>query len=389
MVRDQGEAGGMSEHPTNQGEPLEPEGVVVSETWPDSANWIDSFQAILDGPRVGEVDGVLFDFRHDKLPSAELWHSPDGASPFGIAFPWDRALWGGDAEAAARHVTNGASERGWAVTHVHAGDRVSVERVVPFSRGAGQPPYVDAHDAHSLAAYLIVTRLDGTTEQIADPINFNARDAMGPASPHFYAGDDGRDEWVGDFRVTYDKVSRRLNRLNQTKGREAYEWALLANEAQEGVDDEREAFAAALGGVNDDPFSPDLARLIDLATTVGYALAKAESAPFMDKVRARTRPATQARRAITDPVREAAKMDILAYPKTPQTACARRVALKLGRDQRSVEKLIAQMFEAVTLPGGAKEKRPRRLYTNPPSNRRMDGVVVDLTLPLAAETSHS
>lgn len=351
----------------DQSELLEPGHIDFDEAW----NASERLQAILDGPRVGEVNGVLFDFRHDKLPSAEVWHAPGAGRPFGIVFPWDRAIHDGDADEAARYVTDGASERGWSVTHVHAGDRLSVHRLARLYRGVGKPPYADDHDAHAIEAFLIVTRPDGTTETIENSIQFNARDAMGPASPYFYAGDDGLDEWVGDFRVTYDKVSRRLDRfVGATKFGAAKEWLDLAVEAKSEVDGDYEALADVLSKDGDHLFAPDLNRLIDLATTVGYALAKAESAPALDAARNRTRPATNARRAVTAPVREAAEADILANPKTTQTACARRLALKLKRDQRSIEKLVAPLFEWVTLPGGAKEKRARRIYSKP---RQIDG----------------
>ncbi|WP_303718361.1 hypothetical protein [Brevundimonas naejangsanensis] len=328
-------------------------------------------QAILDGPRFGEVEGVVFDLRHEKLPSAEEWHAPGGARPFGVAFPWDRTLFDGDAEAAASYVTSGASELGSGVTHVYPGDRVTVERLERFFRGVGRPPYVDPHDAYSLDAYLIVTRPDGTTEKIENPISFNARDAMGPASPHFYAGADGRNEWVGDFRVSLLKASYRLRRLlDETKSGPAVEWLNLAAEATIEVVGDHEALAKVLSRDGDDLFAPDLARLLDLAVTWGYALAKAEAAPLVKSAQNRTRPATRARMARADPVREAAKADILANPKTTQTACARRVALQLERDQRSVEKLIAPLFAWVTLPGGTKEKRPRSPRINP---RQIDG----------------
>ena len=353
------------------GDEWEGEPIFMRPEYDVNADASARLQAILDGPRIGEVDGVLFDFRHDKLPSAEQWHAPGGARPFGIAFPWDRALCGGDVDAAGRYVTNGANERGWDVTHVHPGDRVSVERVVRFYRMSGRLRHVDIHDAYSLMAYSIVTRPNGSAEKIEHAIEFNARDAMGPASPYFHAGEDGRDEWVGDFRVDYDKVSRRLERLvGTTKLRVAAEWLDLAIEAKSEVDGDCEALADVLSRDGDHLFAPDLTRLIDLATTVGYALAKAEAAPLVKSAQERTHPATNARRAVTDPVREAAKADILANPKTTQTACARRVALKLERDQRAIEKLIAPLFEWVTLHGGAREKRPRRIYTTP---RQIDG----------------
>lgn len=354
------------------------------------ASPVGMLQAILDGPRFGEVEGVHFDFRHDKLPSAAAWHAPGGAQPFGVVFPWDRTLWDGDANLAARYVTNGQNERGWKVTHVYPGDRVSVDRLARLYRAAGKPPYADDHDTHSISAYLIVTRPNGQAERIDDSIQFNARDAMGPASPYFYAGDDGLDEWVGDFRVTYSKVARRLDRLNETvKHGPAREWVELANEAQGEVDGDLDALAEVLRADGDHLFAPDLTRLIDLATTVGYALAKAESAPVLDNASKRTRPASKARRAITDPVREAAKADVLANPKTTQTACARRLATKLNRDQRAIEKLIAPLFSWVVLPGGSKEKRAHRSLTAPPSDRRPAGAYVDPTLLRNAEFSHS
>lgn len=325
-------------------------------------------QAILDGPRFGEVEGVVFDFRHEKLPSAEEWHAPVGGQPFGVAFPWDRRLFDGDAEAAASYVTDGASERGWSVTHVYPGDRVTVDRLARFYRGGGGPPYVDPHDAYSLDAYLIVTRPDGTTAKIENSISFNARDAMGPASPHFYAGDDGLDTFVGDFRVSYDKITRRLDRLRNSIGRtgDGVEWANLAWDARDGI-------TPPWPALYDEPFPrtpEDVAYLLDMAVALGYAVAKAEAAPLLKSAQNRTRPATKARMARADPVREAAKADILANPKTTQTACARRVALQLERDQRSVEKLIAPLFAWVTLPGGTKEKRPRSTRIN---LRQIDG----------------
>lgn len=116
-------------------------------------------------------------------------------------------------------------------------------------------------------------------------------------------------------------------------------------------------------------FCPDLQRLIDLAATVGYSVAKAEAAPALARAANRTRPATTARRKISDPVRDAAKTFILSNPKTTQSACARHLAGQLGKDQRSIEKLIAPLFSWVTLPGGAKEKRAQSWLTTP---RRFD-----------------
>ncbi|MBU1345362.1 MAG: hypothetical protein KKA16_00245 [Alphaproteobacteria bacterium] len=330
---------------------------------------VHTLQAILDGPRVGEVEGVQFDFRHERLPSSETWHAPRGSELFGVVYPWDRDPCGGDADVAPQEAeTNFIFDGGSVGTNVYPGDRMSVDRLERFYRGGGRPPYLDPHDAFSLWAYLVVTRPDGKAFQIEEPISFNARDAMGPASPHLFAGDDGLDDFVGDFRVSLDKASRRLERLRVADGerRPGVEWVDLAFEVSEAFEPHGSPF---YGGAF--PKSPDdLAYLLDMAVTFGYAVAMAERAPLVDAAEKRTRPATMARRSVTDPVRQAAKADILANPKTTQTACARRLAMELGRDQRSIEKLIAPMFRWATLPGGGREKRAHRWLTNP---RQIDG----------------
>jgi len=70
--------------------------------------------------------------------------------------------------------------------------------------------------------------------------------------------------------------------------------------------------------------------------------------------------ATGARREAGNPVRDAARADIVANPNTSQTACARRVVTALGGDQRNVERLIRELFDWRDLPGGGREKRPRQ-----------------------------
>ncbi len=89
------------------------------------------------------------------------------------------------------------------------------------------------------------------------------------------------------------------------------------------------------------------------ATAAASALVAAENLR-----RRRLDAATRAAGSRGDPVRQAAMADIQANPKTTQTACARRVAAGLGKDQRSVEKIIACLFEWRELPGGGREKRP-------------------------------
>ena len=170
------------------------------------------------------------------------------------------------------------------------------------------------------------------------------------------------------LRVTFEKVGRRIARLYQPAPQRAGEWLQLAAAASADAEAEAEQVRGKL--TLEQAGAYDLEELLDLTAAAAYALAKAEAEPVIRKAFNRTRPATLARRTVANPVREAAKADILENPKTTQTACARRVAMKLERDQRSVEKLLAPMFEWVTLSAGVKEKRPRRMYTNP---RQIDG----------------
>ena len=89
------------------------------------------------------------------------------------------------------------------------------------------------------------------------------------------------------------------------------------------------------------------------ATAAASALVAAENLR-----RRRLDAATRAAGSRGDSVRQAATADIRTNPKTTQTACARRVAAALGKDQRAVEKIIARLFEWRDLPGGGREKRP-------------------------------
>ena len=108
-------------------------------------------------------------------------------------------------------------------------------------------------------------------------------------------------------------------------------------------------------------------RLAAAFSRAGYAMAQVEAKTNLLPLAERGLTADQSqakasaeRRKAGDPVREAARSDIAVNPKTTQTACARRVATALGRDQRSVEKLIAPLFEWRDLPGGGREKRGMR-----------------------------
>jgi hypothetical protein len=312
-------------------------------------------RVLLNETRVGEIDGVSFDLRHSDLPDANDWHSPKGAEPFGVAFPWDRDLFNGDEVAATNYVTSGGVERGWDAIHVYPGDAVTISRVRRFHRGVGGPPYEVERDCFEYWAYLRITRPDGSIVDVDESISFNARDAMGPFSPHFHiSGDDGYEDYIGDFRIDYEKVSSRISKyLGAGASVHQGAWLKLATDCIDALGPP----PFEEGELPRDPV--DLGWMIDLAAAAGYALAKAETAPVIEKARARTKPATKARRVRTEPVRAAAEAFIAENPKTSQTACAAAVARDLGRDQRSVERAIAPMFSWKTLPGGSREKRPR------------------------------
>lgn len=312
---------------------------------------------LLNQTRVGEIEGVLFDLRHSELPGVEDWHSPKGAEPFGVAFPWDRDLFNGDEVAATNYVTSGGVARGWDAIHVYPGDTVTISRVRRFHRGGGAPPYEMEADCFEYWAYLRITRPDGSIVDIDESISFNARNAMGPFSPHFdLNGDDGYEDYIGDFRVDYEKVRSRISKYLETGAtRHQAEWLNLATDCIDAL-----GLPSDFSGENSTPLSAnEMGWVMDLAVAAGYALAKAEMAPVVEKARVRTKPATQARRVRTEPLRAAAEAFIRENPKTSQTACAAAVARDLGRDQRSVERAIAPMFSWQTLSGGGREKRPR------------------------------
>lgn len=372
------------------------------EAWQASSH----FQAILDGSRLGKIAGVHFDLRHTALPDAEQWHAPRGSQPFGVVFPWDRLLCSSEEEAVAL-VTNGREDSDWPVTHVFAGDTVSVRRVDRFYRGDGNPPLKDEHDATERWAYLLVTRADGSAEEIDQPIAFIARDGLGPYPPYSdgWEDDDGYSDFIDGFRINFEKIQLRIERLigprvesptgyfGMAEGEDKLrplspdeasaaragkmppgfsflttvppkrvgargEWLLLAHRMVCDAAQEAEEVGKGL------PFGASY--LIDTAVAAGYALAMAENelriAPLAKRgigARASQEKATSFAMARADPVRAAALKDISTNPRTSQGACAGRVTATLRRtDVRAIARTIAPMFEWVDLPGGSREKRP-------------------------------
>jgi hypothetical protein len=168
--------------------------------------------------------------------------------------------------------------------------------------------------------------------------------------------DDGYSDFMRPLELTWEKVALRIERLvGKRSDRHGREWVDFAEEMLGEVRSELEEEPALKHRM-----------LLDAIAGAAYGLAKAEvEAKLLPHavrgVRAeRARAvATEAAAKRADPVREAARADIAENPKTTQNACARRVAAKLDKDQRAVDKLLSPMFEWRDLAGGRREKRPK------------------------------
>ncbi|MEI6440715.1 MAG: hypothetical protein WCO83_10955 [Alphaproteobacteria bacterium] len=338
------------------------------EEWTKSWTPLRELQLILEGSRFGEVQGVKFDLRHPDLPDSEHWHCPSGAVPFAVAFPWDRLSAGGK-EAAEELVTDGASKRGWKVTHVYEGDTVEIAKVLS-THGSGHTPLNDPRDSNVVLAYLQVRRANGL--ELIDggsPIQFIARDAIGPYAPFSNwqsSLDDDFSEiaYQEPFKINLEKASLRTKRLVRESSRAGryplggtdLQWLKLANEMSDAIDIELEE-RGAVGALG----------VIEMALALGYALAMAEVQRQVThlakkgiKAQATQKAATQASsRKRADPVRQQAMEYIAANPKTTQGQCVSAIAHRLGRSERSVARTISPLFEMKTLAGGAREKKPK------------------------------
>ena len=108
---------------------------------------------------------------------------------------------------------------------------------------------------------------------------------------------------------------------------------------------------------------------LDNAAAAGYALAQAEmELGIMPlaleglKAKASRKPAHDARRKAGEPVRAEARKFILENPNTAQGTCARHVSQLLARNERTVNRMITDMFEDRITKTGVKEKRPKPEY---------------------------
>jgi len=319
---------------------------------------------ILDETRYGEVAGVKFDLQHPDMPSVTEWFSPTGATPFGIAFPWDRAMHGGSEELAAIEVTGG--RQGWPVTQVYQGDTVTVRSVGRMYRGGGVPPLTDLHDDYEIWVGLNVIRPDGCVYEAQQAIGFVGRDAMEPYLDATLPDDDaeGLRGFLEYHTVKLEKVGRRIERLRaQQNGREQSEWLSFA----------AKAYALAIEQAGSIIEAPDdgepwvIEQLLDAATAAGYALGRSEALQIVPLARrgavaqASQQAAAHAARRRADPIRRLASEIIKANPNISQGQCARQLAAATDRDQRSIARLISSLFEWRTLPGGGREKRPKAI----------------------------
>lgn len=324
-------------------------------------------QALVDGPRHGEVFGVRFDLRHPDLPDAQFWHAPTVNFMWGLAFPWDG--YGRTRQETAYAVTNGhPGEK--AVTFVDVGDEVKVYTVKRFRRSLDEHNLADEKDMAEYWALLEVLHRDGSTEPVEETLAFVGRDAVGPYSDQIEYGDDGFDQFVDAYKITFEKIVRRAHALAPPfpygdqiwRGQVFHiksEWLSLAIRLLDSAADDADQI--------DDRSPLGTGSILDAAVAAGYALAMAEAelrtiplARSGLKAKASLERAVEGARARGNPIRLAARADIRANPMTSQGACAGRVAKTLGRlDVRSVTRIIAPMFEWVSLPGGIREKRPK------------------------------
>ena len=314
-------------------------------------------KALLEGERAGAIDGVMFDFRHAKMPGGGVWHAPGREQFFGLVFPWHRALFCGDERHAAQWVMNGAGEHSWPITQVFVGDIISVSRVQRLRRGGARPPYADEHDATEFRIHLSVERADGTITEPKTLVLLNARDAMGPHLPP--VGGQIDHDVLDDFYVSLSKIRMRLERVRAAgvvPGTQKSEWLQLAERSFSRLPN--------MDGEGDE-LKADILSIMDLTAALGYALAKAETADIVCRAMLQTSQATATVRSKADPVRQAALAYANANPTTSQSACARHVAVLLKKGERQVQKQIEPMFETVKLSTGVPEKRVKAEYLTP------------------------
>lgn len=340
-----------------------------------------AFRYITDRDLVGVVDGIEFDFTGSGILEAAHWRMATSLVWTGLTFPWDEEyahvpipddiqLDTATPEQANRLASElvpwFAQERDRRPqVRVYPGDKVLVNEFASYGRG-GNDRLQDYHDITEYEVTLKVVRADGSEVLLEEKVGFVARDAMGPQSAYsYYVGDSDYADWVQDFRIDFEKIAHRIERL-RGEGHMKGEWMTLADDMLDHVRDR----------LTDSEFDKwSVGELVDIAATAGYALAKAEAEGKLEplakaqlKAEAQRARATQAaankrRKPDTPELLNAAQAMCIADANLSLNRCATEMATRFGRDAANVRKLILPLFERRQLPGGRREYRPRRQGT--------------------------
>ena len=306
---------------------------------------------LLEGDRFGVIEGVSFDLRHERIP-VELWTTSNEAWDVGFYFP---------SESGPNEGTDPISIA--FDVHAEPGDSISIAWFEHYCPPEG--PLPNQHNMEEWWAHLQLKQPDGERTELEGHIRFVPRDALGPYSSHLIDDDDGYADYMEPHAITFEKIGRRIERLKENS-KLVETWSEFGAQSFEHASDLSFWLLDYLSAKTSFNDFEALIELQDLTVAAGYALAQAEMELGIKplaleglKAKASRKPAHDARRKAGDPVRAAAKEYILENQKTSQGACARHVSQKLARDERAVNRTIADMFEERTTDKGVKEKRPK------------------------------
>jgi hypothetical protein len=305
---------------------------------------------ILEGSRLGVIEGVTFDLRHELVPVDE-WCTKDLSWELGLLFPSE---------------CEPGEERGFPAHHkiphikVAPGDSISIERIKSFHTSGD--PLSNQLDTEERWAYLVLKRSNGESVEFANAMVFVPRDAIGPDAGYLPYDAVEYNGYLRNRYISSKKVGRRIMRIRR-ECEPNEPWIRVAFLT----------FERAVALANDQSRnrfdSSDREELMELSVAMGYSLAQAEMELAIKplaleglKAKASRQPAHDARRKAGDPVRAEAKQMIHRNPNTSQGACARHVSRVLNKDERTVNRAIADMFQVQTTNSGAMEKRPKHEF---------------------------
>ncbi|SPU46620.1 Uncharacterised protein [Brevundimonas diminuta] len=352
------------------------------------------FQKLIDIAflsRKGEVEGVAFDLTFQPDFNWSCWEQVNGmgwldctgtrllsAGPR-VIWPWsERPLSGSELRAEAGEILTECVSPNLDPAgideyiadrlpdiEVRAGDSVFVSRIkTNLSKDYLQAP----ENVDTLDAYLTVHRATGEAIEIGQPLehrrvgHLNTAFELLPLQMEIRAG--ARANITSEAK--FDELLQA--RLHEGRVAESAEDAFLA------IHEANNDLTRLLGQMehclpaNEETERLVLAvrRLAGRFAAAGYALARSESetyaVPFAERAlasKAGTDAGAAAKRKKGELIRNAAKAFIRANPNTSKSACARHVVQLLGKDQRGVERAIAELFVPRNLPG-KQDKRPRK-----------------------------